>query len=72
MIEIRYELGTPDLQEGAYIFDEVPFCGYPEFVTLTNLPLFVTHNEPSSDFTIPQNGNLSLIGEYTVNIMSEI
>lgn len=51
---------------------EDPPCFYPETVTLTNLPAFVTHNEATSDFTIPQNNDLSLIGEYTVTIRSEI
>ena len=37
-----------------------------------NLPDFVTHNEDSSDFTIPLNRDLSLIGSYTVTIRSEI
>lgn len=41
IIEIYYPLGTPDLTDGYYVFDEVPgFCGYPETVTLTNLPAF--------------------------------
>ena len=71
--EIRYAIGEPALvQVSPYTFDEVPFCGYPETVTLTNLPLLVTHNEVSSDFTVPQSADLSFIGEYTVNIKSEI
>ena len=71
--EIRYRIGEPALlQAGSYTFDEVPLCGYPETVTLTNLPHFVTHNEVSSDFTVPQSTDVSHIGEYTVNIKSEI
>jgi hypothetical protein len=70
--EIIYVLGTPELTDGNYIFDELPFCGYLETVTLTNLPAFVTHNAGTSDFTVPLNGDLSLIGEYTVNIDSSI
>jgi len=60
------------LTDGLYVFDEDPVCNYPETVNLTNLPVFVNHNEASSDFTIPQNGDLSLLGEYTVTIRSEI
>ena len=60
------------LTDGLYVFDEEPVCNYPETVTLTNLPSFVTHNEASSDFTIPQTGDLSLLGEYPVTIRSEI
>ena len=72
MTEIRYALGDPPLKDGAYKFDEVPFCGYAETVTLQNLPAFVTHNGAGSDFTVPKSGDLNIIGEYTVNIKSEI
>ena len=70
--QIVYNIGAFDLTDGLYVFDEDPVCNYPETVTLTDLPVFVTHNLDSSDFTIPQNGDLSLLGEYTVNIKSEI
>ena len=70
--KIRYNIGDPELKDGLYVFDEDPFCGYPETVTVTNLPIFVNHNEPSSDFTIPQNNDLSLLGEYIVILHSEI
>jgi len=56
-----------------YIFDENPVCNYPEIVTLTNLPAFVTHNAPATDdFTVPGSSDLSLIGAYPVTIRSEI
>ena len=56
-----------------YVFDENPVCNYPETVTFTDLPTFVTHNAPTSDdFTIPVNNDLSLLGSYTVRIRSEI
>lgn len=69
---IEYNIGASTLTDGLYEFDEEPVCNYPETVTLTNLPTFVTHNEASSDFTIPQTGDLSLLGEYSVTIRSEI
>ena len=69
---IVYNIGSLTITDGLYVFDEDPVCNYPETVTLTNLPSFVTHNEASSDFTIPQTGDLSLLGEYTVTIKSEI
>ena len=47
-------------------------CNYPETVTLTDLPSWVTHNTVSDDFTIPLNTDLSLIGEHVVTIKSEI
>ena len=72
VIVIEYNVGAPTLTDGLYIFDEDPVCNYPETVTLTNLPVFVTHNEPSSDFTIPKNNDLDIIGGYTVTIRSEI
>ena len=68
VIELRYNIGALDLTDGFYQFDEVPFCGYPETVTLQNLPAFVNHNLAQSDFTIPQNSDLSILGEYTANI----
>ena len=69
---IVYNVNQATLTDGNYVFDETPFCGYPETVTVTDLPTFATHNEPSSDFTIPQNNDLDLIGEYTVTLKSEI
>ena len=51
--EIRYQLESPSLTDGRYVFDEVPFCGYSETITLEGLPSFVTHNVSTSDFTIP-------------------
>ena len=69
---IVYNIGALTLTDGLYVFDEDPVCNYPETVTLNNLPTFVTHNEASSDFTIPQTGDLSLLGEYTVTIKSAI
>ena len=50
---IVYNIGSLTLTDGLYVFDEDPICNYPETVTLTNLPNFVSHNEGSSDFTIP-------------------
>ena len=72
VIELRYNIGAPELTDGFYQFDEQPICGYPETVQLQNLPVFVNHNLISSDFTIPQNSDLSIIGEYTANIESLI
>ena len=69
---ISYNVGAPSLTSPIYTFEESPPCYYAETVTITNLPVFVTHNLGSSDFTIPQTFDLSLIGEYTVTIRSEI
>ena len=70
---MRYIVGAESLLNvGAYKFDQDPFCNYPETVTLTNLPNFVTHNKLTSDFTIPKTNDLSLIGKYFVTIKSEI
>ena len=41
-------------------------------MTLVNLPDFVTHNQGTQDFTIEQNADLGIIGEYKVTIRSEI
>ena len=70
---INYNVGASSLIKiGQYVFDEDANCNYPETVTVTNLPDFITHNEDSSDFTLPQTSDLSLIGTYTVTIRSEI
>ena len=69
---IVYNVNQATLTAGNYQFDESPVCNYPETVTVTNLPVWTIHNVASSDFTIPQNGNLSLVGSYTVTLRSEI
>ena len=51
---ITYFLGTPDLTDGDYVFTQDPTCGYPEVITVTNLPFFGTHNTADQDFTISQ------------------
>ena len=51
--EIFYNIGAATLTDGLYKFDEDPVCNYPETVTVTGLQPFITHSEPSSDFTIP-------------------
>ena len=72
--DISYNIGSAGLVNvSPYVFDEDPVCNYPETVTLTNLPTFVSHNAPSSDdFSVPLNDDLSLMGSYTVTIRSEI
>ena len=50
--KIVYNVNANDLTTGHYKFDETPVCNYPETVTITNLPAFASHNEPSSDFSI--------------------
>ena len=69
---ISYNIGAQSLTSQKYSFVEEPSCNYPETVTFSNLPDFVTHNEDSSDLLIPQNLDLSLIGSYLVTIRSEI
>ena len=65
---ITYRIGDPDITGGTYIFTEDPVCNYLEMVTLTDLPIWAQHNDAASDFTIPQTGDLSLIGEHIVTI----
>ena len=66
--EIRYSIGSPDKTDGPFAFEQQPSCGYPEVITMTNLPAFATHNVASSDFTITQNSDLSILGAYTVTV----
>ena len=72
--DISYNIGANELLNvSPYVFDEDPVCNYPETVTLTNLPIFVTHNGPASDdFSVPYNNDLAIIDSYTVTIRSEI
>ena len=70
--KIIYNVNQADLTTGLYRFDEIQVCNYPETVTVTNLPTFAAHNEATSDFTIPRNNDLELIGTYTVRLRSEI
>ena len=73
VVELRYNVGAPSLTDGTYAFEETPICGYQQTINLTDLPTFVTHNVPASqDFTIPSTTDLSLIGEYTVNISGSV
>ena len=69
---ISYNIGAPSLTSPKYSFVEDPPCFYPEIVTFNDLPDFVTHNLSTSDLTISQNSDLSLIGSYPVTIRSEI
>ena len=59
---ITYNVGAPSLTDGHYVFEQSPFCNYPEIVTVTNLPAFATHNKDSADFTILETTDLNLIG----------
>ena len=69
---ISYNIGTSSLISQKYSFVEDPLCNYPETVTFIDLPNFVAYNKDTSDFLIPQNSDLSLIGNYPVTIRSEI
>ena len=52
--DISYNIGANALVNiGTYAFTEDPVCQYPETVTLTDLPNWITHNEDTSDFTLP-------------------
>lgn len=69
---ISYNIGAADLTSQKYSFIETPACQYPETVIVTNLPSFAHHNEGTSDFTIPQTNDLTLLGSYKVSLRSEI
>ena len=69
---IYFNVGAPEKTDGAYTFGEDPICNYDETVIVSGLPSFVSHNSSSADFTLSEISDLSLIGEYTVTIRSEI
>lgn len=62
----------PDLTDGSYAFEQSPACGYEETTMVSNLPPFAIHNEAESDFTVPSSSDKTIVGEYLVNIRSEI
>ena len=65
-------MGAPAKTTGSYSFVQDPICDYPETVTISNLPTFLTNNEATADFTVSALSDLSLIGEYTITVRSEI
>ena len=40
---IYYNIGAPTITDGPYEFKQSPMCGYPETLTVTNLPGFARH-----------------------------
>ena len=71
--DISYNVGDSDLIAiGEYASGQSPNCEYPETITLTNLPSFMSHNDVDKNFDIPQTSDLSLVGSYVVTIRSEI
>ena len=71
--DISYNVGDSDLIAiGEYAFGQSPNCEYPETITLTNLPSFMSHNDVDKNFDIPQTNDISLVGSYVVTIRSEI
>ena len=69
---ISYHINSPALKSQVYSFVETPACQYPQNVIINNLPSFVTHNADTRDFTIPQIGDHSILGQYIVTLRSEI
>lgn len=64
---MTYIIGDEKVTAGFYNFIEVGSdCDYPEHITVTNLPDFITHNEESQDFTIAFTEDLNLAGTYQV------
>lgn len=70
--EIVYNIGGPGLTGGSYEFGQSPACDYAQAIEVIQLPAFATHNTLTSDFTVPQNDDLSLIGGYEVVIRATI
>ena len=70
--ELFYNINQPTKTGAYYEFEQSPACGYPQTVTILDLPAFVTHNDASSEFTILKSSDGSLVGEYTVTIRSEV
>lgn len=69
---IEYFIGASAITDGSYAFTQDQACGYPETVTVTNLPAWAVHNEANADFIVPFTDDLSRLGEYIVTINSQI
>lgn len=69
---IEYRVGQASLTGGNYVFVQTPACGYQQTVTVSNLPVFMTHNAVSADFTVPLTNDQKLIGEYKVTIKAQV
>ena len=50
---ITYNIGTPALVSPDYAFTQDQACGYPEVVSVTGLPAFMTHNTGAATFLVP-------------------
>ena len=71
--DIVTNIGAPaQINVSSYDFQQSPNCAYPELVTVTNLPPFITHNDVDRSFSVPLISDLSLIGKYTAHIHSII
>lgn len=69
--DITMSVIDPAVTSTSYEFIQTPVCGYPEVVTLTGLPSFVTHNVATRDFTIAPSDD-SHIGIFTVDVVCKI
>ena len=67
---INHAVRAPEKNFGSYSFSETPICNYPTVVTVTDLPIFASHNKATSDFTIKYLTDLNLIGKYVVTVKS--
>ena len=67
-----YSIGTPASVGGLYTFTQEPAgCSYPQSLTLSDLPPFITHLEDQSQFSTFTDDHLNE-GTYTVIITSTI
>ena len=69
---MSYSNGNPTPATASYSFVQTPDCGYPETVTVIDLPGFMDHDEFSKEFTIPETYDNFWLGSYTVTLRSEI
>ena len=52
--KVVYTIGSPPVISQTYSFTQVPACNYDVTLTVTDLPVFATHQAPTSqDFLVP-------------------
>ena len=72
MSDITYNLGDPSVTQGTFSFVQNNACGYPETISMTGLPAWVTYDDANRDFTVPLSSDPARVGQYPVTITSEL
>ena len=67
-----YTVGQPSITSEINAFVQNPKCGYPETLSITEVPWFVSHDKSSFSFTVPYMSVNDSVGAYSVRIRNSI